>query len=119
MNSTKLTIPPKQNKSISSYFEFHHLIKYCECTFHNTTMEMHFSYFCLYFFYLQLFSRGNPAKEHHKHNVFSLSLLWWHSSANSCQMIMSTRQMIMSTCQMIMSTCQMINVSLSENNHID
>lgn len=80
---------PKQNQSVSSYFEFHYLIQHCECTF-PLYYDGNALYFHLYFFYryLQLLSRGNPAKEYHKHHVCSLSL---HMNYNNHQSFLNTR----------------------------
>ena len=38
----------------------------------------------------------------------SLTSLWWHISAITCQIIMSTSQIFMLTCQLFMLTCQII-----------
>ena len=37
----------------------------------------------------------------------SISLLWWHTSAITCQIIMLTCQIFMSSCQIFMLTCQL------------
>ena len=46
-----------------------------------------------------------------------MNFVWWHVSAITCQMIMSTYWIFMLTCHWFMSTCQIIMSILDKNHH--